>query len=51
MDNSLHVQFVDVVFGTRHQGTFSGSFIFNNLVVEELILDNATENTVFLLLV
>ena len=40
---------VDVVFGTEQQGTFSPTSISNKLVLERLILDNATENTGFLL--
>ena len=38
---------VDVVFGTKQQGTFSPTS--DKLVLEKLILDNATENTGFLL--
>ena len=40
---------VDVVFGTKQQGTFSPTSISDKLALEKLILDNATENTGFLL--
>ena len=45
MNNSLHEQYVDVLFGTRHH--LAHVTVFNKLVLQELILDNATENTVF----
>ena len=41
---------VDVRFGTKQQGTFSPTSISHQLVLEKLISDNATENTVFLFL-
>ena len=40
---------VDVVFGTKQQGTLSPTSISNKLFLDNLVLDNATENTVFLL--
>ena len=40
---------VDLVFGTEQQGILSPTSISNKLVLERLILDNATENTGFLL--
>ena len=40
---------VDIVFGTEYQGKFSPTSICDKLVLEKFILDNATENTGFLL--